>query len=285
MFIAATCTTIAAMLAHASGGDTITLTGNCGLVEVSKTYAKAVTIDASGAQLRGLRISGQNVLWKGGTIAAPATLDTTGPNGYAVKISGRNIILRGATITAAKKGIVVDGAASVRIERNRFWRLREDGIIASNTKSLTVTYNAFSETMPRPTRCVAAEGVTTYGVAQRQCTGVWTDGDHADAVQMRNGIVGALIANNVIEGPTQGIAQMDTTGDMPLSGVVVQSNTITTDGYHRITLGDCKGCVIRENTVRRTPGTGKKAIIKAGSATRCGNSAQDEKVADKPCLA
>lgn len=285
MFIAATCTTIAAMLSYASGGDTITLTGNCGQIEISKTYAKALTIDAAGAKVRGLRITGQNVVWNGGVISAPGTLDTTGPNGYAVKISGRNIVLKGATITAAKKGLVIDGAVAVRIEKNRFWRLREDGIIASDSKALTVTHNSFSESRPLPSTCTAPHGGVTYGLAARKCAGTWKDGNHADAVQMRNGIENAFIAHNTVQGETQGIAQMDTAGDRPLRAVTIRSNTIATDGYHRITLTQCLGCVIRDNTVRKAPGSTKKAVILPGKATRCGNFAEDEKVSDGVCPA
>lgn len=285
MFIAATCNTIAAMLAFASGGDTITLTGNCGVIEIKRSYSSAVTIDASHATVRGLRITGQNVIWRGGVISAPATMDTSGPNGYAVKISGRNVTMKGATITAAKKGLVIDGAQNVVVDRNKFWRLREDGIIASNTRGMTVTNNAFTESLPLPSRCVAQDGSVTYGVASRNCEGTWADGNHADAVQMRNGIENAVIANNKIRGETQGIAQMDTPGDRPLRTVTVRANTIITDGYHRITLTECLGCVIRDNTVRKIAGSTKKAVILPGKATRCNNSAEDEKTKDGVCSA
>lgn len=285
MLIAATCSTIAAMLAYASGGDTITLTGHCGLIEIKKTYTTPLIINAEKARVRGLVISGRNVVWQGGTLSAPGTLDTTGPNGYAVKISGRDITLRGATITAAKKGMVIDGAQGIRIERNNFWRVREDGIIASDTKRLTVVYNQFSETLPLPSKCIGPDGVIALAVPQRDCRGTWIDGSHADAVQMRNGIEDALIANNGVLGPTSGITQMDTIGDRPLRRVVVEANRIITDAYHRITLDECFDCVIRNNNARKVPGTTKRVVILPGRAMRCGNYAEDERVRDAPCRA
>lgn len=285
MLIAATCSTFLAMIAYASGGDTITLTGNCGTIEISRRFPSTVYIDATKATVQGLRISGSRVHWWGGRISAPGGMDAVGLAGYAVKITGQAIRVKSAIITNARKGMVIDQASSVLVDRNRFWRLREDGIIVSRTTGLTVSYNTFSESKPLPTKCTGADGTVTYGVASRDCDGVWVDGNHADAVQMRNGVIKATINDNTVSGPTQGLAQMDTTGDAPLQNVVIRNNSVITDGYHRITLGNCTGCAIRNNIVRKALGSTKKAVILPGAAARCGNFAEDEKVSDGPCSA
>lgn len=285
MLIAATCNTFLAMIAYASGGDTITLTGNCGTIEISRQFPSTVYIDATKATVQGLRISGSRVHWWGGRISAPGGMDAIGVPGYAVKITGQAIRVKSAIITNARKGMVIDQASSVLVDRNQFWRLREDGIIASRTSKLTVLLNNFSESKPLPSRCVLSDGTVVLGLASRDCGGTWTDGNHADAVQMRNSMTDVTIADNTVSGETQGMAQMDTTGDLPLRNVVIRNNTIVTDGYHRITLTACYDCAIRNNVVRKALGSTKKAVILPGLATRCGNFAEDEKVPDVPCAA
>jgi hypothetical protein len=100
---------------------------------------------------------------------------------------------------------------------------------------------------------------------------------------MRNGVINAVISDNLVEGKIQGITQMDTTGDAPLENIVIKSNTVRTDNYHHITLGNCIRCAITNNIVQRAAGSQKKAIIRPGLARRCGNKVQDERVQDKPC--
>lgn len=285
MFIAATCSTFLAMVAYASGGDTITLTGNCGTIEIARQFQSTVYIDATKASVRGLRISGSRIHWSGGRISAPGGMDAVGPPGYAVKISGHSIRIKSAIITGAKKGMVLDKASGVLVDRNQFWRLREDGIIASRTSGVKILYNRFSESRPLPTRCTRPDGKLVRGLARRDCPGVWVDGNHADAVQMRDGMADVLIADNTVTGPTQGLTQMDTTGDLPLRNVTIRNNRVVTDAYHRITLTDCSGCAIRNNVVRRAVGSTRKAVILPGAATRCGNIAQDEKTSDGRCPA
>lgn len=283
MPIFATCASLAAVLASARGGETIALRGNCPTITIARAFARPVTIDAGKAQVSGLVLSGANIRWSGGTLSAPGGLDGKGPAGYAVLIrGGRNIRVERAVVTYAKKGMVIDKARSVTIDRVKFTRLREDGIIASETAGLTVTNSSFSDSMPRPTRCTSPAGVVATAVPRRDCTGVWIDGNHPDAVQMRNGVTDVRIAGNIVRGPTQGITQMDTTGDAPLARVVIEDNDIATSNFHQITLTDCDECIIRRNVVRRERGWDRRAVIRPGKAVRCGNDAQDE-ARDQAC--
>lgn len=283
MPIAATCASLAAILATAQGGEAIALSGTCPTITIARTYARPVTIDATRARVRGLVISGANVRWSGGTLSAPGGLDGKGPLGYAVLIRGaRNIRLERAVVTGAKKGMVIDKARGIAVDRVEFTALREDGIIVSETAGLTVTNSRFSDSVPRPSRCTSAGGVVSTAVPQRDCKGVWVDGNHPDAVQMRNGVTDVLIAHNTVRGATAGITQMDTTGDAPLARVMVENNRIETSTYHQITLTECTDCAIRGNTVRAERGWGKRAIIRPGRALRCGNDTIDE-ARDQAC--
>jgi hypothetical protein len=277
MPILATCASLAAILARTDGGETIALRGNCPTITITRAFPRPVTIDAAKARINGLVLRGANIRWSGGILSAPGGMDAKGPAGYAVLIrGGRNIRVERAVVTFDKKGIVVDKARSVAIDLVEFTRLREDGIIVSQTAGLTVTNSSFADFLPRPTRCISPAGVVASGVARRHCPGTWIDGNHADAVQMRNGVTDARIANNRIRGPTQGITQMDTRGDAPLARVVVENNDIATSAYHQITLTECDDCTIRRNTVRRERGWDKRAVIRPGKARRCGNESQDE---------
>lgn len=283
MPIAATCASLAAILATAQGGETIALSGTCPTVTIARAYARPVTIDATRARVSGLVLSGANIRWSGGTLSAAGGLDGKGPLGYAVLIrGGRSIRVERAVVTGAKKGMVVDKARNVTIDRVQFTALREDGIIASETAGLTVTNSRFAGSIPRPTSCTSSGGVVSFDVPHRDCKGVWDDGNHPDAVQMRNGVTDVLIARNTVRGKTEGFTQMDTTGDAPLARVVVENNDIETSFFHQITLTECADCVIRGNKVRGERGWGRRAIIRPGLAMRCGNDTVDE-ARDKPC--
>lgn len=283
MSIAATCASIAAALASAQGGETIVLKGTCPTITIARSYTRPVTIDASGAKVSGVVLSGANIRWNGGTLSAPGGLDGKGPLGYAVLIRGaRNVRVERAIVTGAKKGMVIDKARNVTVDRVQFAALREDGIIASETAGLTITGNAFGGSLPRPSQCTSPSGVVATAVPHRDCRGVWTDGNHPDAVQMRNGVTDVLVARNTVRGPTAGITQMDTTGDAPLARVVIENNRIETSTYHQITLTECADCTIRNNYVRAERGWGKRAIIRPGRAARCGNDTVDE-ARDGPC--
>lgn len=284
MSIAATGATIDAILASAHGGEVISLKGECARITIDRAYPKRVTINAGRSTVAGLFITGSNVRWRGGTLRAAGGAYGVAQAGYAAQVhrGASHIRLDSVLVTAAKKGVVVDEASDIAIKRSRFWRLGEDGIIASRTAGLTIADNHFSETQGKPTQCVTG-GVTTYGVAKRDCKGVWTDGTHPDAIQMRDGVTDAQIYGNLVEGNTQGITQMDTPGDAPLERVHVYDNVVRTDNYHHITLTRCAECSIRNNRVERAAGSQKKAVIRAGEALRCGNYAQDEKMQDGAC--
>lgn len=285
--ISATCDTIQSVLASAQGGEVISFKGNCPTVTITKAYSKQVTVNAGGSSVAGLRISGAaNVRWRSGLITAPEGIHGFAAGGYGIQVNGgaRNIRFDAVTVTAAKKGVVLDTASNIIFADSKFTLLGEDGIIASRVAGLTVARSRFWGTIGKPQECLAADGTITYGMTRSACVGVWKDGYHADAIQMRNGVANARIYDNLVEGNTQGLTQMDTTGDAPLERVIIERNIVRTDNYHHITLGpNCIGCRVMNNRVERAVGSQIKAVIRQGAATRCGNYAQDERAQDAPC--
>lgn len=278
-----TCAMLIAMLASVAPGGALTAPKgvDCSGIKIARDMPKQTTINLGGSTLRGTVITGSGWRLRSGTYRAVGGAMALGPNGYAIKIAGRRIRIDAALITDAKKGIVIDQAAAVTIADSRFLRLGEDGIIASRVAGLAVARNRFADVIGKPTECRMGAAVT-LGVPQRDCAGVWTDGFHADAVQMRNGVTDALIEANDIAGAMQGVGQFDTTGDAPLEQVTVRANRIAVTTPHAITLGECVACRIEGNNVTRGVGSAYKAVIRPGIARRCGNAVQDD-VADGRC--
>lgn len=285
MDIISTCATLAAMLAAAQGGETIKLaTGSrCGTVFVDRRFPRTVTIDAAGSIVRGLRVrDGGNLRWKSGQIEAAGGRNGDGADGYGVHLlRAADVSIEGVLVTKARMGVVVDGGQRITVADSRLWRVRSDGVHAHNVDGLTVTRSSFTESMPIPSRCVVGT-VVIEGISRAACPGVWTDGDHPDAVQVRNGVQNLTLTLNTVRGRTQGLAQMDSPGDAALVNVVVENNDVETDAYHRITFGNCINCRIRFNWVARAPGSTKKARIIAGRGVLvCGNTVQDGR--SEPC--
>lgn len=286
MIISATCATIALALMSAKGGETINLKGECPLTTIRAKPAKVVTVNAGGATVRGLWfVNAANIRWRSGTVRAPKGAMASSGDGYGALVRASvNIRFDGVLFTDAKKALVTDNADRVAIVDSRFLRYGEDGIIANKTRGLTILRNRFDQIIGKPTECTVTGGVIP-GLAKRDCDakgGAWIDGFHSDAVQLRNATVDVLIEGNTVTGKTQGLTQMDATGDLPLQRVRIVGNTVTADAHH-ISLGlNCEGCAIERNTVRRWPTSTYRAVIRPGAARRCGNDVQDEK-SDEKC--
>lgn len=270
--IFASCLTFSAMLAQAQPGDTIRLEGRCRNVKVERKFTRQVTIDASRAQVAGLQLLGANIAWTGGTLTAFKGDQGIARDGYAVYIEGTNIQLAGATLTGARNGIVVVKSRGIRIDSNRFVRLRNDGINASQTDDLTIERNSFTDPRSNPNTC---NGVATDR-ARRFCKGVWKGGDHAGAVQLRNAVTKARLRYNTVVGAWGGgLSQNDRKGvDAPLRDVVIADNRISAATYTPIQIqANCIGCRVDRNVVRN----GRKdwkATIRYGAALHCGNDVE-----------
>jgi hypothetical protein len=287
MALLATCLSIGAVLASAKGGEQIRLTGRCASIQIDRQYGAPISIDASGALVRGLTIKGGNIRWSGGTIEAPEGPYAGGPNGYAVNLmrGAANISFDNVLFTNANRGIRADGINGLSVTNSRFLELGSDGIIASASSNLLIAGNRFADTKARPTQCATVDGVQ-LGLSRRACVaegGTWKDGDHPDAVQLRHGVKDARLAKNVVEGRTQGLSQMAGRGDDPLERIVIEDNVIITDFPHKASLSACTDCVVRRNTARRPKGSKWKAYFSSGPAFRCGNIEDDPLQRDRKC--
>lgn len=215
---------------------------------------------------------------------AKAGVYGAGPDSYAVRVykGASHIHFESVTVTGARKGMVIDLASNITVADSRFWRIGDDGIVAHRVTGLTLARIRVQETIGKPSEC-AVNGVVTLNLSARHCAGQWTDGWHNDAVQLRNATTRVRIYDSLVEGNTQGFAQMDARTDAPLKDVWIYRNIVRTDNFHHITLTNCVGCRITGNRVERQSGSRRKAIIRPGLATRCGNYAQDERVQDARC--
>lgn len=275
MSIAVTCASIASILASAPGGSTLVLRGDCPAITIARSYSPALVIEAQGAVVRGLRVSGGGVLWRGGTIRAPGGIEAAGDAGYGAKVTGRNVTLDTVTFVDFNRAIVTSKAVDFTVRRSQF-ELGQDGIIAAGGSGLNVLGNVFRVTSRRPSICRTATG-TVEGLPARVCRsrgGEWLDGWHQDAVQIRDGIDGIRIIGNTIVGVSQGIGEMNSKRDAPLSNVLIKDNDIAVSGFHSITIGAGSSNVrIVNNKVRQTGG--RRTVIRVpDTAVACENNVQ-----------
>lgn len=275
MSIAVTCASIVSALASVPGGSTLVLKGDCPAITISRNYAPALVIEAEGAVVRGLLITGNGVTWRGGTIRAPIGVDAKGPPGYGAKVTGRNTTFDKVKFIESNRAIVTDGAVNLTVKRSQF-RLGQDGIIAAGGSGLDVLNNDFRVTSRKKSKCTTATR-TIEGIPAKVCRsqgGEWRDGWHQDAVQLRNGIIGVRVIGNTIEGVDQGIGEMKAKTDAPLSNVLIKDNDVAVSGYHSITIGEGSSNVrIVNNKVRQTGG--QRTVIRIPeTAVACENDVQ-----------
>jgi nitrous oxidase accessory protein NosD len=172
------------------------------------------------------------------------------------------------------RGIVTDHAWGAKVTNNRF-EMGHDGTISNAGGNLTYSDNMFVGVSFVPTTCNLAATVER-GLSRRACTdkgGSWLDGWHQDAIQLRNGIDGALVTGNKITGVMQGIGQMDGTNDLPMNNIVIRNNDISVFGFHSITVTNSTKVEITDNKVAQE--TGRRTVIRAKpDALVCGNKIQ-----------
>lgn len=266
----------AAFFASAVGGESATLA--CDLpagLRVSKPYSRQVRLRASGYRITGLDLRGsQNFYMFGGTVVAPGGTYGFATQGYAVwMVNTVNPVLSSVRFTGAHKGIVTSNVDGGTISGCTFEALAADGMILSQTRGMRIVNNRFRNFVPRLTKCNVG-GTVTEGLSQRACLdlgGAWTDGDHPDGIQFRNGSHDLFIQGNTLEGDMQAIPQMDSPSDAPCDRVIIDRNTVRTTMAHTITLGRSTGSRITNNII--APADGGKTLIRAPAGTfMCGNT-------------
>jgi parallel beta-helix repeat protein len=237
-------------------------------LRITENFDDPVTYIAHDATIKGLTITGSNVSIVGGNIEAIDGSDGRGTLGYGINLRGaKNIRLSGLRIRNSDRGIVVDNCDGLIVDSCDV-SVRQDGIIANRGQNYQFTNNRFHGFYPRPTTCKIGDEIRT-GLSRRDCEaigGAWTDGDHSDAIQIRNGIRNMVIAGNRIEGIHQGIGQMDGSTDLPLDNVLVIGNDVRVTGFHSVTIPRCSNLQVIGNTTQQL--TGRRSLLRLDPTAR-----------------
>ena len=236
--IVATCATIAGILSGLAGGETVNLNKqDCSAVSINRYYPKRVTINAGRSVVRGLTVQpgAGNVRWRSGTLVAPKGKYANAADGYAARIQGgaKDVRFDNVTFTEARMGLVIGAASNVTVADSKLYSYGSDGIhISGAADGVTIVRNEFRDPDPRPTQCLVTKDdgtkETIFGMSSRACVaikGLFRDGDHSDAIQMRNGGKNILIRFNRATGKQQAFSEMRTGGDKPLSNVACSLRT------------------------------------------------------------
>lgn len=275
MLVNATCATFASIIASLPAGATVQLAGTCPSISISRIFSPAVVINAHNATVYGVAITGGGIIWRGGVIRASGGENGLARAGYGAFVSGPNVVLEGVRFVDSQRAIVSVGAVNLSVLRSQF-EMGHDGVIVVGGSDIDISFNNFRAVTFKPTTCFIGleliEGLSARACKEKQ--GVWHDGWHQDAIQIRNGIKKIKIIGNKISGVAQGIGEMNATTDQPLSDVTIEDNDVSVFGFHSITIQEnSKNVVIKRNKVRQS--TGRRTIIRASKlAVVCDNDVQ-----------
>ncbi len=254
--VAANPATVASVIAAAHPGDTVRLVaGQYPLVKIkSRTFDPPLTIDASAATVAGVQVmSSSGIKWTGGILKGAAG-DTSATNyGFLASVSTA-ITIDGAHITDFKNAIVYDRVAGGQITGNWLARLTADGIDLAAARNIVVARNACSEFTPGPG-------------AHPDCIQAWSTPAYPPVADI-------TITGNSMVGVLQGISLFNSPGAGGFDRMTVTGNTVLTTLGDGITVSDCRGCSVRNNSVNSLPNYVNRAqlYIAGGSVVQCGNS-------------
>ncbi len=248
---------------------------------VTVRFRQPVVIAAGSHQVVGLAVSGGgNLTWRGGRITAPAGSGWPGlvagwPT-HAVRLDhAADVALEGVHLTHARKAVVVSESRGISLRDSRCDGDVEDCLIADRSHHLRFENNQAGPFRLVATWCHTA-GAVRRGLGRQPCAAIggrWSDGWHADVLQLRNGVSNVVASRNRIITTGQGLTQMDRAGDAPISRVRFENNHIAS-GHHGLTLQDCRDCRISGNRLVSNL-AGVKALIRPGTALACGNIGPD----------
>lgn len=286
-----TCAALALALANPASTGSFTLSEDCpantslfggvqAAITVPVRFQQPVVVEATGRTVHGLVVEGGgNLIWRGGTIVAPGGppgRDASGKAFYGVLVEdAQNVVLQSVQLTQARKAVAVRGSEQVTLEASRCSGDVEDCMIVARSRGIRLLNNEFGPFRRFFTLCQRGD-VISQGEGRRACEaggGRWTDGWHADALQLRNGVTDVLASGNRITTTGQGLTQMDAPGDAPLADVRLENNVIAS-GRNGITLTECSGCRITGNRLT-TAVPAWKSVIRPGRALACGNDVPD----------
>lgn len=246
------------LLSNAGGDFCVHLEGRFNPIRLSQRFALPVRLFAHRAFVPGLTVEGANIQWLGGYIEASGGAYGFAKAGYGILVNStsQDITINSVTVRNADRGFVTGGGKRINIQ-NCDVSVRQDGIIASGGEDITFAYNKFHDFYPKPSVCTLPDGNVINGISSRSCVaqgGTWRDGDHSDAIQIRNGMKRVSIVGNIIQSISQGIGQMDATNDLPIDFINIIGNNVEVTGFHSITLGRATNAVVIGNRTRQMTG-------------------------------
>ncbi len=258
--LAANPSTIASAIAAAHPGDTVRLVaGEYPPVKIkNRTFDPPLTIDASAATVAGAQVTGSSgVRWTGGVLkGAPGD---TSPNNYGFLASvSTKVTIDAVHITDFKVGVVYDRTVGGQITGNWFARMAADGIDLAESRNLVIAHNACSEFTPAPG-------------AHVDCIQAWSRPANPPVADLN-------IADNSMVGFMQGISLFDGAHDGVADGgfdrIAVTGNTVLNTLGNGISVENCRGCSVRNNSVNSLPNFINRAqlYIVGGSVVQCGNT-------------
>lgn len=241
------------------GGDfCVHLEGTFSPVRIRQRFALPVRLFAHRAFIRGVTFDGANIVLNGGTVEAPMGAGGFARAGYGIDLlpAAQDITVNAVKIRNASRGVVSSGGKRLSVTCCDI-AVRADGIISSGGEDITFANNWFHDFYPTPTECTLRDGTVVNGLSGRSCLaqgGVFKDGDHSDAIQLRNGMKRVSIVGNVIQSISQGIGQMDGPNDLPMDGVWIIGNNVEVTGAHSITIGRSTNVVVIGNRTKQMTG-------------------------------
>ena len=208
----ATSTTLKSVFANAVSGDTIVLSGKfAGATLQSKTFAKAVTIDARAATftntLKVYNVAGLTILGghygsttaavTGITVLCGDRISFTSPivvgnrtSAHGINVSGTtNIAVSGGTFTGLKSGIALTAVTGGVLSKNKSLASTSDGFDVADSHSISITGNSCS-------------GTAITAGAHPDCVQLWSIKGHAPQSDI-------TISGNTATGDTQGFTSFD----------------------------------------------------------------------------
>lgn len=259
-------------LGDSSGDYAIHLEGEFSPITLSQRYTLPIRLFAHRAFVKGLTFAGSNIRWMGGRVEASGGSNGFAKAGYGITVNSTaaDISVDSVTVRNADRGFVTGGGKRISIT-NCDVSVRQDGIIASGGEDITFAYNRFHNFYPRPTTCTLPDNTIINGLSSRDCIargGIWKDGDHSDAIQIRNGMKRVSIIGNRIESISQGIGQMDATNDLPIDFITIIGNNVEVTGFHSITLGRSTNVVVIGNRTRQMTGRRSPLRLPPGAIQR-----------------
>jgi parallel beta-helix repeat protein len=258
----ATPTTLADVLSNAGSGAAIVLAhGQYNLIIIrGRKWSPAVSIDATEAQVRGVRINDVSGLtWHGGEF-----------DGGDVERSGINvntsdhIVIDGVRFSNyLRNGIGLGTVSDGRVTNNSFSNSSSDGINIAMSRRIIVDSNRCVDFRPSPG-------------AHPDCIQLWSRPEQpptSDIVIRNNKAIGDMQGFTAFNHVRKGI------DDGGFDRITIEHNFARITAYHGVTVMNCRDCIIRHNRVETLPNARNPRsltwikVIGGDGVTNCDNVA------------